>query len=58
MPFSRAVGAQQQMLSLIWLDLILIDCSLFINAAMFKLKAQNVAFFAIAPTLMSKYCYQ
>ena len=25
---------------------------------MFKLKVQNIAFFAIAPTLLSRYCYQ
>ena len=40
------------------MDLILIDCSLFMNTAIFKLKVQNVAFFAVAPTLLSKYCYQ
>ena len=27
-------------------------------AAIFKLKVQNIAFFAVAPTLMSQYCYQ
>ena len=26
--------------------------------AMFKLKVQNVAFFALAPSLFSRYCYQ
>ena len=40
------------------MDLILIDCSPFMNIAIFKLKVQNVAFFAVAPTLLSKYCYQ
>ena len=25
---------------------------------MFKLKVQNVAFFAVVPTLISRYCYQ
>ena len=40
------------------MDLILIDCSLFMNTAIFKLKVQNIAFFAVAPTLLSKYCYQ
>ena len=40
------------------MDLILIYCSLFTNTAIFKLKVQNIAFFAVAPTLLSKYCYQ
>jgi hypothetical protein len=26
--------------------------------AVFKLKVQNVVFFAAAPTVISKYCYQ
>ena len=35
----------------------LIIASIF-DTAIFKLKAQNVAFFALAPYFFSKYCYQ